>query len=455
MVKLKEALQTHGSKLKKLDNFIELEFGLSVNNYEFLAGIEDLLKTFRDRGYRGSRFHERKYRMAFYLICSNLSYKYLKQKNYISYRRSKDFFSTSKNDNPHKVKLESFLDVIDWMVKEGYVKSIIGDRGYSNSTSRRASRFTDLPKLQQLLNLGAPSLKVHVAPEVSAIVLKAKNERPIPFKETKAIAAMRKQLVRYNELLASKSIAIGGTSLYQEKIYRVFRNESFKKHGRYYGGSWMNCKSDLRPTITINGEPTVELDFSRFHITMLYHLENLEPLSDSYKIPNYPEWLVKDLINRAINCRSEDATIKAMLEEEDDNNKLKLKVKIGKKKYKKRKILKKNGLEIDYNYLKTLMKEVISYHQPVVHKLFKGLGLDLQYIDSKITSGIIDHFLNMNEIVLPVHDSFIVRVSLKDELEKVMIESYYSEVGSRNVKLKVKASIKAGIEDQPHLVSSF
>ena len=47
-----------------------------------------------------------------------------------------------------------------------------------------------------------------------------------------------------------------------------------------YGAWWITVPKALRRKITINGKPTVELDFSGCAIRMLYHERGLEPLWD-------------------------------------------------------------------------------------------------------------------------------------------------------------------------------
>jgi hypothetical protein len=65
-------------------------------------------------------------------------------------------------------------------------------------------------------------------------------------------------------------------------LYRIFSNSSWKQHGRFYGGWWHNIPKEYREHISINGEPAVELDYSSFHLRMLYHLCSLEMVGDPY-----------------------------------------------------------------------------------------------------------------------------------------------------------------------------
>lgn len=64
-------------------------------------------------------------------------------------------------------------------------------------------------------------------------------------------------------------------------VYRVFSG-SFRSGGRFYNGLESNASKDLRSRILINGNPTVEKDFSCMHINMLYNKENQSLKENAY-----------------------------------------------------------------------------------------------------------------------------------------------------------------------------
>jgi len=68
-------------------------------------------------------------------------------------------------------------------------------------------------------------------------------------------------------------------------LRRVFSRGSMERGGRFYGGWWQFIPSEFREFITINGQPTVEIDFSELHPRLLYLEQGLEPPSgDLYDI---------------------------------------------------------------------------------------------------------------------------------------------------------------------------
>lgn len=70
--------------------------------------------------------------------------------------------------------------------------------------------------------------------------------------------------------------------LTNKSLFRQFNDGGFEAGGRLYGAWWINCPGALRPLITINKEPTVELDFSSCAIRMLYHRNGLIFEGDAY-----------------------------------------------------------------------------------------------------------------------------------------------------------------------------
>ena len=106
---------------------------------------------------------------------------------------------------------------------------------------------------------------------------------------------------------------------FKTDIYRVFNegqeaNPHFDKGGRLFGGWWMSVGEELRKAITINGQPTVELDYAECHPRMLYHLRGLDGDGELYALPElaayeaeagvkpgtyrkYVKWLTQVLIN--------------------------------------------------------------------------------------------------------------------------------------------------------------
>jgi len=63
---------------------------------------------------------------------------------------------------------------------------------------------------------------------------------------------------------------------------------------------------------------------------------------------------------------------------------------------------------------------VMQAHKKIQKYFYKGIGVKLQYRDSKIAERILKHFTRKNIVCLCIHDSFIVPEQYQDELNDVM-----------------------------------
>jgi hypothetical protein len=71
---------------------------------------------------------------------------------------------------------------------------------------------------------------------------------------------------------------------------------------------------------------------------------------------------------------------------------------------------------------KELHERVLKCHEPIAHLFNTGIGLSTQFIDSQIAEEVMHSMMYEEVLVLPIHDSFIVRAGhamwLDDEMRK-------------------------------------
>jgi hypothetical protein len=207
--------------------------------------------------------------------------------------------------------------------------------------------------------------------------------------------------------------------------YRVFSrgNIDFCFGGRFYCQEVQSLSKESRKSIRINEEDTVELDYSGHHIRLLYHLNNLDFNSDPYLLDGINEDTAKQLREHVklmllimINCNSKEAAIFTF-----DH-------KINNKYWDK-------GKELKYLQMKEVMKKakisakklhtlIQRKHNEIKIHFNNDEGVRLQNIDSKITEEVLKHFTDKGIVCLGIHDSYIVPKQYKEELTKVMIDSY-------------------------------
>jgi len=198
--------------------------------------------------------------------------------------------------------------------------------------------------------------------------------------------------------------------LVYQYLYRVFNDASFSRGGRFYGPLHLSLPRDLRQYIHIDDQPTVELDYSAFHIMMLYHMAGFDYQDDPYSACEgkglREVYKVVGLVS--INAGTDEEAYRAIPDE-----------------------LKDRGLSAP-DRLKPMVSLVNNFkqaHLPIQKHLFSGVGNKLQNIDSDIMNNILARLLETDIVGLPVHDSVIVPVQHKDILETLMIEEYQKRMG--------------------------
>ncbi|MDB9881299.1 hypothetical protein OAC67_04070, partial [Planktomarina temperata] len=311
------------------------------------------------------------------------------------------------------------------------------------STDQLLSLFTDqelsvLPVIVPQYN-DPELLKIRVK-EVDATGVKRK--RSITISETAETERMRSNLERINKALSRHwcDLEIQDDTLTdlqrrlagdpagertirmdQRSLYRVFNDPELQTGGRFYGGWWQNIPKEARKHLVVNGKKMVELDYSNQHPSILYAKEGIARPDDCYSDVINPYSLPK-AVNRKQLRKAVKTAFNAML-----NSQKPLK--------RPPKGLKLQPLGLTWAELSSA---IITFHEPIAHYFYTGLGLQLQRLDSDIAEKVLLHFADKGIAILPLHDSFIMHHGYRDWLEPVMHDAYLEVVGqSSQVDLKV------------------
>jgi hypothetical protein len=266
----------------------------------------------------------------------------------------------------------------------------------------------------------------------------------IKYDDTLQTKNMRKVVVAYNDFMADTYIDIDidgyvykravkekdkenqrkheplRIDLSLKRTKRVF-NGDFEHGGRFYGAFWQGCPESLRPRITINGEYTVEYDFSGLHIHLLYalcgkKLGNVEPyIVSKGNDPCKLRKIYKLIMLTSVNCGSDVECIVAVqdqldieMDEEPD----------------------KYPDEVTEEMLYKMLEELKVQHKPIAKFINKKTGTMLQNIDSRIVEAVIVEMTAKRIPVLSIHDSFICTERDKDVVLECMKDSYIKIVES-------------------------
>ncbi|MDA9816476.1 hypothetical protein N9C75_05440 [Alphaproteobacteria bacterium] len=187
----------------------------------------------------------------------------------------------------------------------------------------------------------------------------------------------------------------------QRTIIRIFSNGRFDKGGRFYRAWWQNVPSEYRKYITLDTKKTCEYDYSQLNPHMIYFQCN-EDMGEEDAYDRVLNGEHRDLVKEAFNAMMQSST--PLLTKPRD--------------------LDLNDVEFDWVFLR---QAIVDAHKPIEDMFFKGLGNELQYIDSCIAENLMMHYAKEDQPVLPVHDSFIMHSAFGEssELEESMRRAFY------------------------------
>lgn len=203
------------------------------------------------------------------------------------------------------------------------------------------------------------------------------------------------------------------------QLKRIFARGSLKKGGRFYGGWWQSLPSEYRTYIKINGYNASEVDYSTMSLRILYDKVNVSvPFNvDLYDI----DYKYSDEKNKKTKRKIIKKYVNALINDEKNTYRLDAKS--------------LNTLEMTHNELKN---KVYKKYKDIVHFFGTDEGLKAQYLDSVIAEDIMMSLLKEDTVVLPIHDSFLIRQGHELWLREQMKESFIKFTKSqKNIKLKI------------------
>ena len=322
------------------------------------------------------------------------------------------------------VKISLLRHTLKWLRQNRYVGLRFGIQGES------VSCYWPREKLMQALDALTLDKVVFSGKHFSPIVLKDKQKNIYRHLQLpQEIEYERDQLEAINALLEQHDFSCrlnlrSKMDSFYPRLKAVFNNSSWQEGGRLYASGSKNgidyqcIPSDMRPSITIDGKPTVEMDYSGLHVNMLYAMEGAQLVEDAYAfLPSDQRALAKFAMLVVLNAEDERQGINALLSRRKE---LLYATGLSQKKESLRKAF----------ILNDNMEEVVdkakAAHPKISKYFFKQFALQLQNRDSKMALSVLTHFQRRGIPVLPVHDSFIIEKEKDAELKDVM-EKVYSK----------------------------
>lgn len=346
-----------------------------------------------------------------------------------------------------KVSYHYTKRVLNWLHSQEYIQLIKGKVARWNATigdkitpaEFEGSRVLIQDKIHSLVSVIIQDrLNVPTIPSVLAIKDSTGNY------VTKKLRKTEKKLVdllnQYNYNSRRFEVESKGGS-YDIQIRKVFNNNSWNHGGRSYvvGKGAKVMTRTFREEITIDGEPTVELDFKSLHPNILACKMGIK-LPDNFdpygiEMEGYDKSVLrkicKVLLLCAFNANSIESAIGATIGEfiiQTDDNDVPL-----------INAWKQQGSVPVVVEFKRIAEKLCEHNSYAADYFFSGIGLELQNIDSRIMDAIIELFLENGEFVLPVHDSILIAERLKDFGLECMRTAYKHVLGTLdNCKIEQK-----------------
>ncbi|MGV3580087.1 hypothetical protein [Brevundimonas sp.] len=221
-------------------------------------------------------------------------------------------------------------------------------------------------------------------------------------------------LSRENWIELESMVVKGATNGKGDKLHRGYNEgriyltrrfaETFDRGGRLYDIFPQGMPKVIRQRLRIDGEPTVELDFSRIHPTIIYADKGLPFDIDPYDVPGYPNMIEagKELFNRLLNGQKKPT----------------FRIKKDRKWF--------SGKDA-FNAYRDAM---IVHLSPIADTFSRDYGARLQKRDGNLCIAIIAACMAQGIPIYPIHDSFIVPRSYEETLRQIMINEFHNMFGT-------------------------
>lgn len=216
------------------------------------------------------------------------------------------------------------------------------------------------------------------------------------------------------------------------QLHRVFHDSDINLGGRFYGGWWQTVPSDYRRYIhlAVPGQSpmwTVEADFETLHPALLYAREGKPMPKDIYSLggafPHTREArrYAKSALLYALNAEDKSEATKALnsyVVSEADKEWERINPGTRRPAGKIEQLLPESC-----PMPSELLDQMMEKHAPIKGYFFSGISKALMHIDSQMAELVMLKMIRRGSLVLPVHDSFLVRKGDALLLRETMLSS--------------------------------
>jgi hypothetical protein len=319
------------------------------------------------------------------------------------------------------------VSIVDWLLGQNMVEEKLGNefKGYS--------RYRAAGELKAYLEgLGLIWMPVKPIAREQLIIVRDKDPKTkdsfrVPLISTDKIEEELDQLESINACLRRHCFSLNLSNenlrqiiatdngedetnhinFHQTQIVRIYARGQTNKGGRFYRGWWQHVPSNIRRHILIDGNKTLEIDYSGMSMRLLYASEGVELDLDAdvYNL-GFDDWkgetdtrrpIIKTYVNAVFNDEKERYRVSP------------------------------RDLQIlGVSTQQQLRDKLYSTHHQVNLKdrVTSGWGLESQYLDSEIALQLMYQFAIHDDPLLPVHDSFITKKGNELYLQQLMLDTF-------------------------------
>lgn len=328
-----------------------------------------------------------------------------------------------------------YLNFIDWLASANLITNHVQPKQAGGKRLR--SWMCATQALATLFSLPEP-WKLTLSSDFKPVVYRVRGgkkwiDAAPPEKHRRAIAKAAQFVTRYNQAIEQCAISYAGKHPLACFIHRVM-NGAMDQGGRLYGGQHETMPKECRKHIQIDGEATVELDYSALHPNLLLWLTGSPECADPYsriaEEAGLSREAVKALMLRLINANTEADFCRTVTRSGNPEEKAKV-ARDSAQAF-------EGFIEgVPDGYTGGQFIEAVTRAFPTFAGVVgTGIGLTLQYHDGSLMIDVLTRCLDAGFIGLPVHDSVIVPASRQDEARRFMADAYAERTGGRSILIK-------------------
>jgi len=323
-----------------------------------------------------------------------------------AFSRTHSDYKAKSRYNALKIS-KKVIPVVDILIAAGLLHERLGWKDTRKGGQSFRTRIWPSNELRAIFHgCGIDPKKITHHPDRETVLLKDDQKKLIEYEDTSFTIKLRGFLKKFNELLLNTEIHHPAHYERSSFTYCVFSKGSWDYHGRFYN-AWQNIPSKDRPGILLNGQPTVEIDFSAMHPYLIYAEAglNLNALDDSgllvdpYEHEDFSRDQMKSMFLVMINARSETMALRGYVDPATNKN------------------------HLPVAETRPILEAIKKKHFQIAHAFCSNKGIKLMRKDAMIAEFIMRSFLHAGKPILPIHDSFVVEASEAQRLLRAMFES--------------------------------